>query len=48
MCTRHWQNLPPEARREVQYRLRGWDSWDQAALWLEGFFHEHSLQGAAR
>jgi hypothetical protein len=38
MCVTHWQRLPKEARQECQRRLMGWDSWDAAALWLEGYF----------
>jgi hypothetical protein len=38
MCVRHWQQLPKEARQQIQYRLNAFDSWDAAALWLEGYF----------
>ena len=40
MCVYHWQQLSPEARRECQYRLRGFNSWDAAALWLEGYLKQ--------
>jgi hypothetical protein len=47
MCTRHWQNLSPDARTECQRRLKGWGDWDAAALWLEGYYTMESKKGIA-
>lgn len=47
LCTLHWKQLARDARQECQRRLVGWNSWNQAALWLEGYFKQ-TLQGATR